>query len=131
MLIFQKTNKKGKKIGKPMLTGYQFTFNMGMNSSYHQQEQLPGADLRPGHCEEGKEKDEGSPALQPIGFSLKSISNNTVRVLLAGKQAFKYGGQIMLVATPPAESAARPGLSSMPTTPSITSPKRGSGITPA
>ena len=29
---------------------------------HHQRERLPGADLRPGHCEERKEKDEGSPA---------------------------------------------------------------------
>jgi len=29
----QKKNNRGKPIGKPVLNGYQFTFNMAMNSS--------------------------------------------------------------------------------------------------
>ena len=33
VLFTQKTNKTHKPIGKPVLTGYQFTFNMAMNSS--------------------------------------------------------------------------------------------------
>ena len=38
MVTTQKTNKKDKPIGKPVLTGYQFTFNIAMNSSTTQLE---------------------------------------------------------------------------------------------
>ena len=38
MVFTQKTNPKtGKSIGKPVLSGYQFTFNTAMNSAIHQQ----------------------------------------------------------------------------------------------
>lgn len=51
------------------------------------------------------------PKLEPIGFTLNYLSSNTVQLILTGKQAFKYGGQITLVATPPRGTAARPAPS--------------------
>jgi len=41
------------------------------------------------------------PKLEPIGFTLNYLSSNTVQLILTGKLAFKHGGQITLVATPP------------------------------
>ncbi len=96
----QKTNKKGKPVGKATLNGYQFTFNMAMNSStagnsanYVVQTYVLV------NVKVGK-RTKKVPKLEQIGFTLKYISSNTVQ-LLTGKQAFKSGGQITLVATPP------------------------------
>ena len=100
VLIFQKTNKKGKKIDKPVLTGYQFTFNTAMNqatagnaANYSVQNYVL-VNMKVGKRIKKVQK------LKPIGFTLKYISSNTVQ-LLTGKQAFKLSGQINLVATPP------------------------------
>ena len=98
VLTTQKTNKKGKPIGKPVLTGYQFTFNMAMNSStagnsanYVVQTYVL-VNMKVG------KRTKKVPKLEQIGFTLKYISSNTVR-LLTGKQAFKSGGQITLIGT--------------------------------
>ena len=38
--------------------------------------------------------------LQPIGFTVNYLpSSNAVQLILTGKQAFKYGGQITLIGT--------------------------------
>ena len=100
VVTYQKTNKKGKPIGKPVLTGYQFTFNIAMNSSTTGLNNYQVQTYALVTVKKGKKKTKVLQ-LQNIGFSLKSISNNTVQVLLVGKQAFKYGGQLALVATPP------------------------------
>ncbi len=93
----QKTNKRGKPIGKPVLNGYKFTFNMAMNSSNNKNNyQVQTYALVT--VKQGKKKTKVLQ-LQNIGFSLDYISNNTVQVLLTGKQAFKYGGQITLIGT--------------------------------
>jgi hypothetical protein len=100
VLTTQKTNKKGKPIGKPVLTGYQFTYNMPMNSSITNVNNYQVDTFVQVTVKIGKKRTKVLEP-RPIGFSLKSTSNNTVQVLLAGKQAFKYGGQITLIATPP------------------------------
>ncbi len=92
---FQKTNKKNKPIGKPVLIGYQFIFNMAMSSSitnmndYQVQIFVPatgkGKRLKPAHY-------------QSIGFSLANISSTTEQVLTGTKTStlFKNGGRIIL-----------------------------------
>ena len=94
----QKTNKKGKPIGKPVLIGYQFTFNTAMNSSITNMNDYQVQTYVLVNVKAERETRRFS-SYQPIGFSLKYISSNTVQVLLAGKQAFKYGGQITLIGT--------------------------------
>ena len=108
MVTTQKKNNRGKPIGKPVLNGYQFTFNMAMNSSItnvnnYQVQTYALVTVKTG------EKKTMVLQLQRIGFSLNYISNNTVQVLLAGIQAFKYGGQITLVTTPPAGISSAAG----------------------
>jgi streptogramin lyase len=93
----QKTNKKGKPIGKPVLSGYQFTFDTAMSSGTGN-----SANYKPGTYVQvtmkvGKKKVKVLK-LQPIGFRLNYVSSNRVQLILNGKQAFKLGGQITLVA---------------------------------
>ena len=94
----QKTNKRGKPIGKPVLNGYKFTFNMAMNTSTNNKNNYQVQTYALVTVKQGKKKTKVLQ-LQNIGFSLDYISNNTVQVLLTGKQAFKYGGQITLIGT--------------------------------
>ena len=100
MVFTQKTNPKThKKIGKPVLTGYQFTFNTAMNSSitnvndFQVQIYVPakgrGRNFKPAHYQ------------AIAGFSLKPMSSTTVQVLTGTQTSttFKNGGQITLIGT--------------------------------
>ena len=91
----QKTNKKGRPIGKPVLIGYQFTFNMAMSPSITDLSDYQVQTYVQVTVKIGKRR---TKVLQPrpIGFSLTATPNNTVQVRLVGKQAFKFGGQITL-----------------------------------
>jgi len=126
----QKRNKRGNPIGRPVLSGYQFTFNMAMNpsttgfsSNYIVQNYVQV------RVKVGK-RYQKQLQLRPIGFSLQYPSNNTVK-LITGKQAFKYGGQITLVASPPTgiSSAAGAFLNTSYTVYNIA--RGGMGISPA
>ena len=99
VVFTQKTNPKThKKIGKPVLTGYQFTFNTAMNSSitnlndYQVQIYVPG---------KGRGKNKKPAHYQAIGFSLKPMSSTTVQVLTGTQTSttFKNGGRITLIGT--------------------------------
>jgi len=105
----QKTNPKTHKpIGKPVLIGYQFIFDTAMSLSITDVNDYQVQTYVQVTVKNGKKKTKVLK-LQPIPFSLKPISNNGVQVILAGKQAFKYGGQITLVATPPAGISSTAG----------------------
>jgi len=100
VVFTQKTNPKThKKIGKPVLTGYQFTFNTVMNSSitnvndFQVQIYVPakgrGRNFKPAHYQ------------AIAGFSLKPMSSTTVQVLTGTQTSttFKNGGRITLIGT--------------------------------
>ncbi len=96
----QKTNHKTHKpVGKPVLTGYQFTFDTPMSSSittmndYLVQIYVPA---------KGRGKNAKPAHYQTIsGFSMQSISSTTVRVQTGPKTSttFKNGGRITLIGT--------------------------------
>ncbi len=105
----QKTNPKTHKpIGKPVLVGYQFIFDTSMSSSITDVNDYQVQTYVQVTVKNGKKKTKVLE-LQAIPFSLKPISNNGVQVILAGKQAFKYGGRITLVAAPPAGISSTAG----------------------
>ena len=99
VLTYQKKNRRGKPIGKPVLTGYQFTFNMAMNPSitnlndYQVQIYVPA---------KGRGKNSKPAHYQAIGgFSLINTSSTTVQVLIGTQTSttFKNGGRITLIGT--------------------------------
>jgi hypothetical protein len=100
VLFTQKTNKKGKPIGKPVLNGYQFTFDTVMSSGTGKSANYLVQTYVQVTMKVGKKRVKVLQ-LQPIGFTLRyPSSSNPVQLILAGKQqAFKYSGQITLVAT--------------------------------
>jgi len=100
VVFTQKTNKKGKPVGKPLLIGYQFIFDTAMSSSsitnsndYLVQIYVPA---------KGRGKKSKPAHYQAIGsFSLINTSSTTVRVLTGTKTSttFKKGGRITLIGT--------------------------------
>ncbi len=102
----QKTNPKTHKpVGKPVITGYQFTFNTPMSSSitssndYLVQVYVPA---------KGRGKSAKPAHYQTIGtFSMLSISSTTAQVVTGAKTSttFKSGGRITLIGTGISSSA--------------------------
>ncbi|MFI5457824.1 MAG: DUF6923 family protein [Isosphaerales bacterium] len=93
----QKRNKKGKPIGKPTLAGYTIDFSTAMNQGTvgnpvnYQVEMFV--------IKRVKKKKIAVP--KSIGFTVSSITSNSVTLKLAGKQTFPKGGQITVIASPP------------------------------
>ena len=121
VLSTQKTNPKNHRpVGKPVLNGYKFTFNMAMNqattgsSTSYQVDTYVQVKVKVGR------KTEKKLELQPIGFTVNYLpSSNAVQLILTGKQAFKYGGQITLIGTGISSARLAPCWAA---TPSMTSP---------
>jgi hypothetical protein len=96
VVFTQKTNKRGKPVGKKSLTGFEFDFEKAMN---------PATVSNTGSYQLGffvtkRVKRKVVRLLQTVGFSLTyNASNNSVRLLLSGRQTFSKGGQITLLAT--------------------------------
>ncbi|WP_442404980.1 choice-of-anchor Q domain-containing protein [Mycobacterium sp.] len=95
VLFTQKRNKKGKPVGKPVLSGFEFDFNTAMN----QTSAANFANYKIGTYVTKHVRRKRVQVLQPVGFTVSfNASNNSVKLLLSGKQAFTKGGQITLMA---------------------------------
>jgi hypothetical protein len=91
----QKVNPKThRKVGKPVLKGYQFTFDTTMSSSVFDSNNYQVEIFVPA---KGRGKHKTQAHYQPVGFSLSAVSNTTVQVLTGG-QKFKTGGEVVLLA---------------------------------
>jgi streptogramin lyase len=108
VVISQKHNKKGRPVGRPVLVGYQFNFNLPMNGSINNSTNFTLAQYVQVTVRVGKKRKKVLQ-LQPLGFSFNVLSNTAVRLLLIGKPAFKLGGQITLVGTPPGGLSTQDG----------------------
>jgi hypothetical protein len=95
----QKHNRKGKPIGKPVLTGYQFTFDEAMNTSSlaNSLNYSLGQYIRV-TVKVGKKRVK-QLQLRPISFGVQVINSSTLQLNVFGKPAFKLGGQITLIAS--------------------------------
>jgi len=97
VVLFQKRNKKKHPVGKPTLVGYTFTYSTAMNQGTignpvnYQVEMFV--------IKRVKKKKIVVP--RSIGFTVSSITSNSVTLKLAGKQTFPKGGQITVIASPP------------------------------
>jgi hypothetical protein len=99
-LFRRKTNKKGKPIGIPVLTGFVFDFSEALNSS----SAMSNSNYQVDTIATKRVKKQTRRIVHPItGFSLAySVANDSVTLTLAGKQTFRTGGQITVVGGPPA-----------------------------
>ena len=103
VVLTQKVNKKGRKIGKPTLSGYTITFSTAMdqaaltNAGSYQVEAL--VKIKTVVTKVGKTKHKTKvPVYRQIGFAVTNVTSNSVTLKLAGKQTFPKGGQLTLFA---------------------------------
>ena len=97
-LFMQKTNKKGKKVGKKVLTGFELDFSTAMNpasaglaANYH---------VTFTTTQRGKKKHGNMQKL--VGVQARyDPTKHSVTLTLVGKQMFAQGGQITINATAP------------------------------
>jgi len=98
LLFTQKESRKGKPVGRSVLSGFEFDFSTAMN---------PASAGNPANYLVGRyvTKRAGRKTvkvLQTVGFSVSfNASKNSVTLTLAGNPKFPTGGQITLIATPP------------------------------
>jgi streptogramin lyase len=96
VIFTQKTNKKGKKIGKPVISGYVITFSTAMNQgslvstgSYVVDTVVTTKRTR---------KKPAQTILTPIGFSVKAVTDNSVTLSPSGTPFAKKAGLITVIA---------------------------------
>ena len=109
MLLTQKTNKRGRRVGKPVLSGYEFTFDTTMNSASTDNSANYRVQTYVQVRVKVRKKFVKKLQPQPIGFTVNYLPSSDAVKLLTGKQAFKYGGQITLVAAPPSGISSAAG----------------------
>jgi hypothetical protein len=99
----QKYNKKHKKVGKPVFSGFEFDFSTAMNVSSVTNKTNYTLSANTTVTKKVGKKKTKITQLNPLGFSLTSYSSATNSVMLVpvGKQSFPKGGQIVLSANSP------------------------------
>ena len=99
-LFHRKTNKKGKPIGRSVLSGFVFDFSDALNSSSATIE----ANYQVDTITTKRVKKQTRRILHPItSFSVAySAATDSVTLTFTGKQTIRTGGQITVVGGPPA-----------------------------
>jgi len=97
-LFNRKTNKKGKPIGNPVLSGFLFDFSEALNPS----SATSAANYQIDNVTTKRVKKQTRRILHPItSFSVAySAANDSVTVTFTAKQTFRTGGQIEVVSDP-------------------------------
>ncbi len=128
VLFQRKTNKKGKPVGKAVLTGFAFDFSGSLD---------PGSAANPANYQVDtittkKVKKKVQHILHPLsGFTVTySPAGDSVTLTLAGSQTFPTGGQVTVVAGPSGGVAGPSGAALGGTTVFTIAPK-GRSISPA
>ena len=93
VLMTQKTNKKGKKIGKPVFEGFKFVYSVAMNSStagasvdYHVDSKVTT-----------RVKKKPATSYKPVSFTTSyNPATNTVTLNVKSTKPFAKGGQITI-----------------------------------
>jgi virginiamycin B lyase len=94
----QMYNKKGKKLGKPVFVGFELDFSTAMDPTSARL----SANYEVGAWTTKRVKKKLVRMLKPVGIRpTYNTANNSVTLIIQGKQAFAKGGQITVIATPP------------------------------
>ncbi len=113
VLTSQKTNRKGKKIGKPVVTGFELVFSEAMSQATTGS--MSGYKVDKIVTKTVKRMKKKS--LVPVSLTPNyNPSNNSVSFMISGKNLFKLGGQITVVTTPPNAVTSSAGVAVSGTT---------------
>ncbi len=97
-LFTRKLDKHGKPVGKPRLTGFEIAFSAAMNPATAGN----AGNYQVESISRKRVKKKSTQVLHPVPIRVQyNAASDSVDLLLAGKQAFKSGGQITVVATTP------------------------------
>jgi hypothetical protein len=126
VVLFQKKNKKGKAVGKPVVEGYKLIYSTamdgataGLSSNY----ELTATST--------KHSKKTIPAPTPVGLSAAyDASSNTVTLMLQGNQKFAKGGQLTVIYSPPSGVSSSNNVPLASSDASFTINPKGTGITP-
>src|SRR5262249_35845846 len=98
VLFTRKLNKRGKPMGKRVLSGFEFQFGEAMNAAAAGN----ASNYQLGWTSTKRVKKKVVTILHPVPFHVQySDSNDSVSLLLSGKVAFGQGGRITVIASPP------------------------------
>jgi hypothetical protein len=96
-VVAQKHNKKGKPTGKPVLTGFAFTFSAQLAPSSADN----SANYQVGSTIIQRVKKKVQSILKPLAFTASyDAPSDSVTLTIAGPQSFPKGGQITVVGGP-------------------------------
>ena len=93
VVINQKFNKKHKPIGKATLSGYTITFSTDMDQTALANRANYQVALKVIKKVKVGKKKVPRTVLKPIGFSVATVTTNSVTLKLAGKQNSRRGGR--------------------------------------
>ncbi len=105
-LTHRKTNKHGKPVGKPTLVGFTIEFSTAMSASADD-----AADYEVQALKTIKRvRKVRVPVYQNVAFTATySAPSSTVTLTLVGRQTFRKGGLLSVIATPPDGLASASG----------------------
>jgi hypothetical protein len=94
----QKTNKKGKAMGKPVFVGFALDYSTAMDPSTA----ALAANYQVDSAVTKRGKKKKTTVLQPVNFTAAyNQLSNSVTLTVEGKPTFATGGQIKVIASPP------------------------------
>ena len=106
VLTSQKKNKKGKSVGRPVLTGFALVYSEPMDPA----SAGLAANYQVDTTTTKHAKKKASTVLKPVAFtSVFNSATNTVTLTIKGKPNFKTGGQIAIIAASPGGVASAAG----------------------
>ena len=107
VLFTRKTNRRGKPVGRPVLAGFEIDFSTSMNPVTTGN----ANNFRLGQYVTRRVGRKVVKVLKAVRFTERfDSSNNSVKLLVAGRPTFTRGGQITLVATPPGGISSAAGV---------------------
>ena len=123
----QKTNKKGKAVGKPTFAGFTLQYSTAMNPSTAA---LAG-NYQVSAAITKKVKKKSMTTFQPVNFTAAyTPSDDSVTLTIEGKQTFAKAGRIMVTASAPNGVSSAAGVLLDPTDTVFTILAKAAGITP-
>jgi hypothetical protein len=126
VVTFQKKNKKGKPVGKPVLQGFILDFSTAMNAATAGS----SANYVVAAASTKRVKKKPVTTFKPVPFAASyNAASHSVTLTLVGKQTFAKGGEITVIYSPPngVSGADNVPLSSDDAT--FTIARKGSGLT--
>ena len=121
-LFLRKTNKKGRPVGQPVLTGFEFEFSSPLDPA----SATNAANYQVDNVTKKRVKKKVERILQPVTRFNVSYSNDAVTIVLARRETFNTGGQITILNNLAGASGA-----ALAGTTVFTISKGGKGITPS